>query len=270
MAIPANLSIPECWNDVAAGYTADLVPHFELYAQDALRLAELPPRARVLDIAAGPGTLTLLAARTAEHVVAIDFADAMLAELERRVAEADLTNVEIVQADGQSLPLEDAGFHGAFSMFGLIFFPDRQAGFREIVRVLKPGFRAVISGWAPLDQVPLLRSFFGALAELLPSLPFGDGKAPLADADEFRSEMEAAGFRNIQIHTVTHSVTVASMAEFWDSNARSSAPLAVVRKELSPFEWQQLAERVVEKLEQEYGRGAVEMSWPARLGVGDR
>jgi hypothetical protein len=43
MAIPGALSAPESWNGVAAGYTNDLVPHFELYAKDALRLAELSP-----------------------------------------------------------------------------------------------------------------------------------------------------------------------------------------------------------------------------------
>lgn len=270
MSQPGTLSDPETWNDVAAGYAADLVPHFQHYSRDALRLAQLPPRARVLDIAAGPGTLTLLAAQTAEHIVAVDFADAMVGELKRRVAEHDLTNVDVVQADGQSLPLEDADFHGAFSMFGLMFFPDRHAGFSEIIRVLKPGGRAVISSWAPLDKVPLLQSFFGALADLLPEMPSGDRNAPLADAEEFHNEMEAAGFRNIHIHTVAHSVTVASMKDLWDSNTRSSARLALVRRQLSPAEWQQLGRGVVEKLEQEYGPGPAGMSWPARIGVGAR
>ena len=69
------LSTPCVWDTVAEGYASDFVPLFSLYAADALALAELPPNAHVLDVAAGPGTLALLAARTARHVAAVDFAE---------------------------------------------------------------------------------------------------------------------------------------------------------------------------------------------------
>ncbi len=270
MPTPSPLSLPETWNDVATGYSDELIPHFSLYAQDALRLAGLPRNARVLDVAAGPGTLTLLAAPDVEHVVAIDFAQGMIRELERRAAASGHTNVEVLQADGQALPFEDVCFDAVFNMFGLIFFPYRTAGFREARRVLKPGCRAVFSSWAPLDGAPLLRCCFEALGELLPSIPFGKGKAPLSDVSEFRAEMEGAGFRDVEIHTVTHSVEVPSVSAFWTSNARSSAPLVLVRKKLDAARWDGISARVVETLQREFGRGPIETRWPARLGVGVR
>lgn len=42
MATISPLSVPEPWNDVAEGYTAELLPTFALYARDALDLADLP------------------------------------------------------------------------------------------------------------------------------------------------------------------------------------------------------------------------------------
>lgn len=270
MKPPTPLSLPDAWSDIASGYAEELIPTFSLYARDALRLADLPPRAHVLDVAAGPGTLALLAAPYAEHVVAVDFAGAMVGELKRRADAAGAANVEVLQTDGQSLPLEDACFDGAFSMFGLIFFPDRAAGFREMLRVLKPGGRGVVSSWPPMDQVPLHRACFNALGELLPSLPSEDGKPPLGDEREFRSEMVDAGFRNVEIHIVAHRVRTPSVLDFWTMNVRSSAQLALARKQLTPTEWDELGSCVVMRLEQEFGSGPIEMSWPALLGVGVR
>ncbi|WP_437835608.1 hypothetical protein [Sorangium sp. So ce1153] len=49
---PSPLATPVAWNRVADDYAADIVPHFEKYAADALRLAGVAPGARVLDEAA--------------------------------------------------------------------------------------------------------------------------------------------------------------------------------------------------------------------------
>lgn len=266
--MPSPLSAPDVWNAVAPGYTGELVPLFSRYAEDALQLADLAPDARVLDVAAGPGTLALLAAPRVAHVTAVDFAETMVATLERRAIEAGVTNVEALQADGQALPFADERFDGVFSMFGLIFFPDRATGFREAHRVLKPGGRAVVSSWTPLDGIPLLRACFGALGNLLPQLPFGDGKAPLGDPDEVRAEMAAAGFRAVEVHTVTHRAEAASVAAFWESNVRSSAPLVLIRSRFDAAAWAEIGAGVVARLEEEFGTGPVEIAWPALLGVG--
>jgi ubiquinone/menaquinone biosynthesis C-methylase UbiE len=43
------------------------------------------------------------------------------------------------KADAQALPFEDAAFDLVCCQFGVMFFPDRQLGYREAKRVLKPG-----------------------------------------------------------------------------------------------------------------------------------
>lgn len=270
MQTPSPLSAPDVWNDVAAGYAEEVAPILEHYARDALRFARLPKRAHILDVAAGPGTLALLAAADAEQVVAIDFSPEMIQELERRIAASGVANIEVIRANGQSLPFEEGRFDGVFSMFGLIFFPDRSAGFREAYRVLKPGGRAVVSSWAPLDSVPLLSACFGALGEALPEMPFGDKKAPLADAEDFRDEMEGPGFADVEIRTVQHTINVPSVSAFWEANVRSSAPLALLRKSVTADEWAELGAKVVKSLEREFGRGPIESAWPAHIGVGTR
>src|SRR3954469_12046581 len=143
------LAEPLAWNLVSKDYAIEVVPQFEKYATDALRAADLRPGARVLDVAAGPGTLTLLAAKTAHSVEAIDFAGDMIALLQRRAQDAGLRNVHARVGDAQSLPYDSGSFDAAFSMFGLIFFPDRNQGLTEMKRVLAPGGVALVSSWRP-------------------------------------------------------------------------------------------------------------------------
>jgi len=267
-APPSPLATPTPWANVADGYVTDLVPLFERYARDALRLAELPLNARVVDVAAGPGTLSLLAARAAEHVDALDFSPAMLEHLERRAAAEGITNVTAHAGDGQALPFEDGAFDAAFSMFGLIFFPDRARGFRELHRVLATGGRAVVSSWAPMDRVPLMVAMFTAMNEELPGMLNGTPKLPLSDPDEFRAEMEAAGFQDVVVHDVAHQGSAESIDSYWRSNVRSSAPIALIRSHMEPSAFAAFSQGVSSRLTAQFGEGPVAWEFVAHLGVG--
>lgn len=268
MTNPGPLAQPASWNLAAGGYVTETAPLLAEYARDAIGLAQLTPGDRVLDVAAGPGTLTLLAAGQAGHVVAVDFSEGMLDLLRRRAAEAGLDHIEARVADGQALPFADAGFDAAFSMFGLMFFPDRDAGFRELRRVLAPGGRAVVSSWTPAEQIPLIAAEFEILGSLLPDLPFGDEKQPLAEADGFRAEMAAAGFAAVEMHRVVHRLERESVRAFWQSQARGSAPILLIRERLDAQDWTELSRAVVLRLEEQFGTGPVCMEWPAHLAIG--
>ena len=98
----------------------------------------------MLDVAAGPGTLAFIASAAGAHVTAIDFSPDMIDRLRARSVREGV-QIEARVGDGQALPFDDATFEHAFSMFGLMFFPDRAKGFRELCRVLVPGGRAVVS-----------------------------------------------------------------------------------------------------------------------------
>lgn len=268
MTDPSPLSQPTAWNLVASDYVDEVAPLLAHYASDAIELARLAAGERVLDVAAGPGTLSLLAAPRAGRVTAVDFSADMLALLRRRADETGFEHVEARIADGQALPFADDSFDCAFSMFGLMFFPDRAAGFAELRRVLAPGGRAVVSSWTPSENVPLIAAVFDAIRELLPDLPFGDERQPLAEAEEFRAEMSAAGFGAVEIRTVAHRLEKPSARDFWDAQTRASAPIALLRRRHADEEWATLSEQVIARLQENFGRGPVRMEWPAHLALG--
>jgi SAM-dependent methyltransferase len=263
------LSTPAPWNLVAADYAADLAPIFSGYAADALRLAQLAPGARVLDVAAGPGTLACLAARAGARTTAIDFSQAMVDRLAARAA-AEGLSIDVRVGDGQALPFGEGAFDAAFSMFGLIFFPDRARGFRELLRVLVPSGAAVVSSWVPVSRVPIMEAMFAAIAELRPGPAQGPSKGPLATPDDFREEMGEAGFTSVQVEEVSYGSRHASMAALWDFSVRTAAPLALLRESLGASAWAELSAGVMERLVARFGEGPQEMALPADLVCGRR
>jgi SAM-dependent methyltransferase len=261
------LASPEPWSLVADDYALELLPMFELYSRDALALAPTHAGARVLDVAAGPGTLTLLAAEAGCSVSAIDFSPQMVANLRRRLNGAQL-GADARIGDGQALPWSDGEFDAAFSMFGLMFFPDRARGFGELFRVLKPGGKAVVSSWAPFEGI--FKSVMGAMREVLPDIAFGSGKGPLGDPEEFAAELRAAGFEDVSLTPRTHSLPAESPAEVWASCQRTTAPIVLLKKQLGDAKWQEVTAGVVTRLEAEYGTGEVQIQSTAYLGCGTK
>ncbi len=236
---PGPMSTTEPWELVAEGYAAEASLVMEPFSRRAAGLLAPSANARVLDVAAGPGTLALELAPRVKEVVAIDFSERMVSELLRKASLANLGNVQVVVGDGQALPFGDAEFDAGFSMFGLMFFPDRAQGFRELWRVLKPSAGAVVSSWASFDQSSLMRAMFGALAATDPTfvLPMKD-VASLENPDVLAAEMRAGGFERVRVEPVSHSIQPAGPEDFWQRLVRSSAPLLLLKKRLGDAEWQ--------------------------------
>ncbi|HVY29745.1 MAG TPA: methyltransferase domain-containing protein [Polyangiaceae bacterium] len=264
---PSPLASPEPWDLVSDDYTQELLPMFELFSKDALALAPTHAGAKVLDVAAGPGTLTLLAAEAGRSVSSLDFSEQMVKNLRRRLNGAQL-GADVRQGDGQQLPWADAEFDAAFSMFGLMFFPDRGRGFGELRRVLKPGGTAVVSSWAPFEGI--FKSIMGALREVLPEIPFGAGKGPLGDPDEFAAELSAAGFADVRVTPYTHTLPGDTPAEIWAQTQRTTAPIVLLKRRLGDARWADVTRGIVGRLEATYGSQPIEITTTAYLGSGKK
>jgi demethylmenaquinone methyltransferase/2-methoxy-6-polyprenyl-1,4-benzoquinol methylase len=136
--------------------------------------AGLTPGCVVLDVAAGTGDLSIAMARTGipSRVVATDFVSEMLDIA--KVKAADImggpTKLVFEMQDGQALTFSDATFDVVTVSFGIRNMPDRIAGFREALRVLKPGGRYLILEFtAPRSAWfrPLFTLYTGTIVPLL-------------------------------------------------------------------------------------------------------
>jgi SAM-dependent methyltransferase len=103
---------------------------------------------RVLDIGAGSGTDTLIAARLVGpegFVLALDMTPAMLSKLRRTVAAAGATNVHLIEGNAEAIPLAAASVDVVTSNGVLNLVPDKPKAFAEFFRVLRPDGRAQIA-----------------------------------------------------------------------------------------------------------------------------
>lgn len=259
------LAAPASWELVAPHYEYDVAPLFRRFAEEALRLAAPSPEARVLDVAAGTGTLALLAARSVARVDAVDFAPTMVERLQARAAELGMAHVRAQVADGQSLPFDDATFDAAFSLAGVIFFPDRARGLAELARVVRPGGTVVVSSWPPATGV--IGTLFRTIAELS-GAPSGPGPAlPLGDAPSYARELGAAGLREVHVVEIAHAAEYDDVETLVARQERTMVPLVLLRRR-SGDEWPQLRARLVSSLHAVVGDGRVVVELPALMGIG--
>lgn len=192
------------WNQSVDGYIASAEPFTALFCEDAVRLAEIAPGMRLLDIATGPGALALAAARAGADVTAIDFSQAMIDRLSIRPGAESVTALRM---DGQALDLASDSFDRVCSVFGIPLFPDWRAGLREMARVLKPGGRAVLGvadnpfGFGPNQLLAQARSLVTPDEPVVIDIP---AMEILSDADRVRQAMEAAGFRDFTVRQQQH------------------------------------------------------------------
>jgi ubiquinone/menaquinone biosynthesis C-methylase UbiE len=192
-------SIPE-------NYDRFIVPLiFESFAQDlAQRIAALSPNA-VLETAAGSGVVTrALAPRLSPDAsyVVTDLNQPMLDYATTRQA-AD-HRITWRRADALALPFEDAAFDLVCCQFGAMFFPNRQSGYLEAKRVLKPGGRFLFNVWDRIEENVFANDVTNALAELFPSDPprfLARTPHGYHDIALIQSELEQAGFSSVAIET---------------------------------------------------------------------
>lgn len=257
------------WDLVAQGYAEVTMKLFQYYADQALAMVDLNGDSHVLDVACGPGTLALTAAPRVKSVQGVDFSPSMLQILQDTIDAQQIQNIKLSCEDCQSLPFEDDRFDAAFSMFGLMFFPDRLKGHREIHRTLKPGGTTLISSWASVAESTIMQAMFGALKAINPSIPDSDDDIEsLENPDYFKEELEMAGFEAVKVEKVNHEQTFETAERFWTDMVKGSAPIVMMKQRVSPAQWEVMSNTAVNFIKDNFGAENITFNAMANFGIG--
>jgi ubiquinone/menaquinone biosynthesis C-methylase UbiE len=124
--------------------------------------ANLQPGARVLDVGAGTGYLTLTLARRVGRdgsVVALDSSDELLAVLAAKAEKADLSPpIRCVRGSALALELPDNELDAVFSSYLLHELCEAAPrALAEMHRVLRPGGRLVLADYRRIEDIPRRR-----------------------------------------------------------------------------------------------------------------
>jgi SAM-dependent methyltransferase len=202
------------WNELGGPTWAELSPLMDRQIEGVGRRAieALAPRPgeRLLDVGCGCGQTTLaLAARVAPGgaVEGLDISRPMLEVARRRAADEGEAKVRFREADAQTAAFEPAAFDGVYSRFGVMFFADPKAAFRNLLGALKPGGRLAFVCWRAAAENPWMTApMAAAAAQLPPGPPPADPDAPgpfaFADAQRVRDILGSAGFADIDVAPV--------------------------------------------------------------------
>jgi SAM-dependent methyltransferase len=128
------------------------------YANVAAAIGALPDGRTIVDAPCGSGVaFRALRPRQQVRYLGFDLSPAMLRRARRHADELGLEQIELAEADAESLPVGDASTDLFLSCFGLHCFPDPAAALREAARCLRADGRLVgatiVLGTRPLDRV---------------------------------------------------------------------------------------------------------------------
>ena len=245
------------WEAMAPGWDARYA-FFERTARPVVErmLERLAPASgqTILELAAGSGLVGFAAAALVGpggRVIVSDFAEAMVAAAERRVAELGLENVECRVLDAERLELSDDAVDGVLCRWGYMLMADPAAALAETRRVVRDGGRvscAVFGApqenpWAALPARVLVEG--GHMPAPEPGAP---GILALADQDRLRGLFTAAGFAEPLIDEVAFAWRFADADDYWDFLTRVAGAVAMVIGRLKERERAAVREEIADRV----------------------
>lgn len=263
---------PENWGVASRGYAEKVAPILmQPFANTFVERLAVDSDAEALEVGAGSGALTEILSRQVKSLLATDFAPKMIDVLQERMQAVGATNVRVAVMDGQALELDDCSFDAAACSFALMLFPDRAKGFSELCRVLRPGGRAVVSGWAGPDKFEAFGLFLDGLRAAFPDMPSPPSPPPvfsLANPVEFKAEMEASGFCDVEVEFVSRDLEVATFDEVWATLTAGAPPVQVLFDRIGSAGQERLRESLGKIVEERFGSGPIVMTNVATLASG--
>lgn len=174
----------------------------------AMQRADIRLGERVLDVGCGCGQTSLeLAGRVGSDgaVVGLDISQPMLARAQERQKELNRANLAFIRADAQTYAFERGRFDLIFSRFGVMFFDDPAAAFRNLRTALRATGRLCFICWQELAKndwarVPLMAAL-QHVPPPPPPAPHAPGPFAFADPDRLRHILTHAGFTDVDLET---------------------------------------------------------------------
>ncbi len=140
---------------------------------------------RVLDVAAGTGNASIVAAQRGANVTASDLTPELFEAGRARAASAGV-ELEWVEADAENLPFEDASYDVVMSSIGAMFAPHHQDVADQLARVCRPGGTIGLLSWTPEGMIGGL---FRTMGPFAPPPPPGAQPAPLWGSEDHLREL---------------------------------------------------------------------------------
>jgi len=241
-----------------------------------LEVASVQPGSRVLDVAAGTGDQTLMAARRVGptgNVLATDNSASMLEVAAEAARKEGLTNVETRVMNSENLALDADSFDAVICRNALMLFPNPAKALTEMRRVVKPTGKVVLVVFSVLEKNPYHGIFYGIvrrLGNIPPPTPGEPWMYALGDPGALEDVYRRAGFLNVSVHAVPIPRRFPSAADAIRSMRNSAGDLREIISQLNEAERETAWAEIEQELRQFEGPNGFEAPGEALIAAGTK
>jgi demethylmenaquinone methyltransferase/2-methoxy-6-polyprenyl-1,4-benzoquinol methylase len=157
--------VEQMFDNISSKY--DFLNHFlslgidKIWRRKAVKELRLAQPKKILDIATGTGDFAIANLKlNPEEIVGIDISNGMLDVGRQKMIKRNVDHiVTMKQADSEALPFDEGYFDGLTVGFGVRNFENLEKGLSEMLRVLRPGGKAVILEFSKPKVFPIKQAF---------------------------------------------------------------------------------------------------------------
>lgn len=216
--------VAEMFNNISKRY--DFLNHFlslgidKIWRKKAIKqLRDVKPK-RMLDIATGTGDFAIAAMKlNPDEVIGVDISQGMLDVGIEKMKRKGLDHViQMRIGDSEELPFEDGYFDALTVGFGVRNYENLEKGLTDMLRVLRPGGRAIILEFSKPKKFPM-KQLFGFYSKRI--IPFfgkriskdkrayeylPESVAAFPEGKDFTDILEKIGYTNVTAKTVSGGI----------------------------------------------------------------
>ncbi|MEO7312580.1 MAG: bifunctional demethylmenaquinone methyltransferase/2-methoxy-6-polyprenyl-1,4-benzoquinol methylase UbiE [Chitinophagaceae bacterium] len=184
------------------------------------QLKDLHPKT-LLDVATGTADVALLSHKllAPEKIIGIDISEGMLELGRKKIAARQLEQVITLQnGDSEAINFPDASFDALTVAFGVRNFAHLERGLSEMLRVMRPGGKAVILEFSK-PKMPGIRNLYNLYTRIVAPQAgrmiaknkdayqyLNDSIEAFPEGNAFLKIMDSVGFKSVHLKTLSFGI----------------------------------------------------------------
>jgi ubiquinone/menaquinone biosynthesis C-methylase UbiE len=239
-----------------------------------LELASIQPGSRVLDVAAGTGDQTHMAARRVGptgNVLATDSSASMLKAVAEAARNQGLTNVETRVMNAENLALDVDSFDAVICRNALMLFPNPAKALAEMRRVVKPGSKVAVMVFSAAERNPhhgIPFAIIRRLGNIPPPAPGEPWMYALGDPGVLEDVYSRAGFLNVSVRAVPIQRRLPSAVAAVENMRKGAGDTRELMNRLNETDRERAWAEVAEQFKRFEGPNGFEIPGEVLVGVG--
>ena len=277
----AHTRTPEKWGrkESADWWSAGQAARQQIYGAATelmLDLADVQAGSRVLDVAAGTGESTLMAAARVGsngHVLAADVSTSMLNVAAEAARKAGLTNVETHVMNAENLELDMDSFDAVICRNALMLFPNPVKALTEMRRVVKPGGKVAVMVHSAQEKNPYHGVPFAIIRRLgnipapAPGEPWMYG---LGEPGALEEVYRRGDFLNVSVRAVPIQRRLPSAADAVENMKKGAGDTRELMNRLNEADRERAWAEIEEQFKRFEGPNGFEIPGEVLIGVGTK